>query len=127
MKFRKEKTESVGLMVNAKEIFRAIREMPETMRKLGPVQLFTWLGLFCMWLYFPVAVAHNVFGASDPNSPLIQGWRGVGRNLLRSLLAGVFRILVCTAETGVEVWPKEYSQPVPAVRSRGADVGGGDA
>ncbi len=40
-------------------------EMPDTMRKLGPVQLCTWLGLFCMWLYFPVAVAHNVFGADD--------------------------------------------------------------
>ena len=79
-KFRKEKTESVGLMVNAKEIFRAVREMPETMRKLGPVQLFTWLGLFCMWLYFPVAVAHNVFGASDPNSPLYKSgveWGGI--------------------------------------------------
>lgn len=35
------------------------------MRRLAPVQLFTWLGLFCIWLYFPVAVAHKVFGASD--------------------------------------------------------------
>jgi maltose/moltooligosaccharide transporter len=78
--FRKEKTESVGLMANAREIFRAVREMPETMRKLGPVQLFTWLGLFCMWLYFPVVVAHNVFGASDPNSPLYKSgveWGGM--------------------------------------------------
>src|ERR1700685_4576486 len=46
----------------------AIEEMPLTMRRLGPVQLFTWLGLFCMWLYFPVAVAHNVFGATDEHS-----------------------------------------------------------
>jgi maltose/moltooligosaccharide transporter len=44
--------------------------MPRTMRQLAPVQLCTWLGLFCMWLYFPVAVAHQVFGASDPRSPL---------------------------------------------------------
>jgi maltose/moltooligosaccharide transporter len=34
------------------------------------VQIATWLGLFCMWLYFPVAVAHNVFGADDPHSAL---------------------------------------------------------
>ena len=39
------------------------------MRQLAPVQLLTWLGLFCMWLYFPVAVARNVFGAADQNSP----------------------------------------------------------
>ncbi len=32
-----------------------------------------------MWLYFPVAVAHNVFGASDTSSPLYQAgieWGG---------------------------------------------------
>jgi maltose/moltooligosaccharide transporter len=52
------------------EILSAIRQMPRTMRQLAPVQLCTWLGLFCMWLYFPVAVAHQVFGASDPQSPL---------------------------------------------------------
>jgi maltose/moltooligosaccharide transporter len=78
--FRKAKSETVGLMVNAKEIFRAILEMPETMRRLGPVQLFTWLGLFCMWLYFPVAVAHNTFGADDPNSPVYKAgieWGGI--------------------------------------------------
>ena len=66
--FRQAKKETVGLIGNAKDILRAISEMPETMRRLGPVQLFTWLGLFCMWLYFPVAVAHNVFGGTDPNS-----------------------------------------------------------
>ncbi len=40
------------------------------MRKLAWVQICTWLGLFCMWLYFPVAVARNVFGAPDERSPL---------------------------------------------------------
>jgi maltose/moltooligosaccharide transporter len=78
--FRKAKEKPLALVANAKEILRAIVEMPETMRKLGPVQLCTWLGLFCMWLYFPVAVAHNVFGASDPNSLLYKAgveWGGV--------------------------------------------------
>ena len=70
--FRRAKAEKTGLAANAREIFAAIAEMPDTMRKLGPVQFFTWLGLFCMWLYFPVAVAHNVFGANDTSSPLYQ-------------------------------------------------------
>jgi len=52
------------------EILSAIRAMPQVMRQLAWVQLSTWLGLFCMWLYFPVAVAHQVFGAADPQSPL---------------------------------------------------------
>ena len=78
--FKAHKAQKTGLAANAREILTAIREMPDTMRKLGPVQLFTWLGLFCMWLYFPVAVAHNVFGAEDPKSLLYKAgieWGGI--------------------------------------------------
>ena len=65
---------------HAAEIFAAIREMPKTMRQLAPVQLLTWLGLFCMWLYFPVAVARNVFGAADQSAPAYTAgveWAGI--------------------------------------------------
>ncbi len=64
----------------ASEILVSIGGMPKTMRQLAVVQLATWLGLFCMWLYFPVAVAHNVFGAADTQSPVYkQGveWAGM--------------------------------------------------
>ena len=44
--------------------------MPLTMRQLAVVQVFTWLGLFCMWLFFVPATARHVFGASDPKSAL---------------------------------------------------------
>jgi maltose/moltooligosaccharide transporter len=53
--------------------------MPVTMRQLAVVQLMTWLGLFCMFLYFAVAVAHNVFGANSTSDPAYtQGviWAG---------------------------------------------------
>jgi maltose/moltooligosaccharide transporter len=50
-------------------ILDAVKSMPAAMRQLAGVQVFTWLGLFAMWLYFPVAVAHHVYGASDPASP----------------------------------------------------------
>ncbi len=66
--FRQKKSEHRGIASHAEEIFAAIGNMPLTMRQLAPVQLLTWLGLFCMWLYFPVAVAHNVFGAGDQTS-----------------------------------------------------------
>ena len=64
-----EQKASRGLATQIAEILEAIREMPLTMRQLAPVQLLTWLGLFCMWLYFPVAVARNVFGAADQSAP----------------------------------------------------------
>ena len=51
------------------EIGTAIREMPATMKQLAVVQVFTWLGLFCMWLFFVPATARHVFGATDPQSP----------------------------------------------------------
>src|ERR671933_328958 len=41
-----------GLGALVSEIVSSIREMPATMRQLAVVQLFTWLGLFCMWLFF---------------------------------------------------------------------------
>ena len=78
--FHRRKRESAGIAASAREILKAAREMPDTMRKLALVQLATWLGLFCMWLYFPVAVARNVFGAPDQRSPLYQQgveWAGV--------------------------------------------------
>jgi maltose/moltooligosaccharide transporter len=53
--------------------------MPATMRQLAAVQLVTWLGLFCIYLYFAVAVAHNIFGAKTTTEPAYtQGviWAG---------------------------------------------------
>jgi len=66
--FKRMKAERSGLRENIAEIFQSIREMPQTMRQLAPVQFFTWLGLFCMWLYFGVAIARSVFGATTPQS-----------------------------------------------------------
>lgn len=78
--FRKAKAKSAGIGATATEVLAALKAMPLTMKQLAPVQLCTWLGLFCMWLYFPVAVARNVFGAPDTTSPLYQQgqeWAGV--------------------------------------------------
>jgi len=59
-----------GLGSIVREIGSAMRDMPDTMRQLAVVQVFTWLGLFCMWLFFVPATARHVFGATDPQSPL---------------------------------------------------------
>jgi maltose/moltooligosaccharide transporter len=78
--FRRMKAEKSGLRGGTREIASGLREMPEVMVRLALVQVFTWLGLFCMWLYFPVAVARNVFGAPDETSPLYRAgveWAGV--------------------------------------------------
>lgn len=78
--FRRDTARKKGIISNAREIAAAIGAMPRTMRQLALVQMCTWLGLFCMWLYFPVAVARNVFGAPDETSPVYTegvAWAGI--------------------------------------------------
>jgi maltose/moltooligosaccharide transporter len=60
---------AIGLALSAPDVSAALREMPRTMRQLAVVQFFTWFGLFCMWMFFGLATAQQVFGTRDPRSP----------------------------------------------------------
>jgi len=86
-----------------REIFAGMLQMPRTMRRLAVVQFFTWLGLFCMWLYFTPAVANRFFGG-DPNSAAYTRgveWAGVCLSAY-SIVAFVFSFaLVALAQRGV--------------------------
>ena len=64
--FAKKKDEGLSA------IWQAMKEMPATMRQLAAVQFFTWMALFCMWIYFPVAVARNIMGATDTSTDLYK-------------------------------------------------------
>ena len=70
--FERERRERKGLGLAAmfRDIGLAIRNMPRTMKQLAVVQVFTWLGLFCMWMFFVPATARHVFGATDAQSAL---------------------------------------------------------
>jgi maltose/moltooligosaccharide transporter len=67
---RERAARRLGLGVILTDVGRAVQQMPRTMRQLAVVQVFTWLGLFCMWMFFVPATARHVFGASDPQSAL---------------------------------------------------------
>jgi maltose/moltooligosaccharide transporter len=63
-----------------REIAAAISEMPQTMKQLAVVQVFTWLGLFCMWMFFGLTTAYHVFGAPNDKSALFDKgtyWGGI--------------------------------------------------
>jgi maltose/moltooligosaccharide transporter len=68
--FNKMKAETAGVLNGFKEVFNNIFSMPGTMRQVALVQFFTWPGLFLMWFFFTTAVARDVLGAPDTNSPL---------------------------------------------------------
>jgi maltose/moltooligosaccharide transporter len=71
---RRAKNPGIGGLL--KEVFAeiptAIKEMPATMRQLAVVQIFTWLGLFCMWMFFSLTTAYYVFKAPGPQSELFD-------------------------------------------------------
>ncbi len=78
--FRRGRAGRTGLGAQVREMAEIFTRIPQTMRQLAWVQLFTWFGLFCMWIYFAVAVARSIFGAADEKSALFtEGveWGGV--------------------------------------------------
>jgi maltose/moltooligosaccharide transporter len=57
-----------------------VANMPPAMRRLAPVQFFSWLALFSMWIYTTAAVAQVHFGTTDPQSEAFNraaNWVGV--------------------------------------------------
>jgi maltose/moltooligosaccharide transporter len=76
--FRRMKAEKTGFRAAVVEIAHDFLAMPLTMRRLAWVQIFSWLGFFCMWLYFGVAVARNIFGGTPGTPEYDQGiaWAG---------------------------------------------------
>jgi maltose/moltooligosaccharide transporter len=57
---------------SANDFIDAIANIPKTMWQLGAVQFFTWMGLFCMWIFFSVGVARDFKGAIDTDSSLYK-------------------------------------------------------
>jgi maltose/moltooligosaccharide transporter len=78
--FNRGRRERRGLAAGFAEIASAIRDMPRTMKQLAAVQMFTWLGLFCMWMFFGLTTSYYIFGATDDNDPRFkdgQAWGGI--------------------------------------------------
>ncbi|HKP74877.1 MAG TPA: MFS transporter [Longimicrobiaceae bacterium] len=77
--FERARREHRGIGASFAGIFTGIREMPATMRQLAVVQFFTWLGLFCMWMFFGLMTSYHVFGATNERDPRFadgQAWGG---------------------------------------------------
>lgn len=70
--FVRLKAERGGFGKFIAEIIDALKEMPATMKQLAVVQFFTWLGLFCMWMFYGLTTAYHVFGAKTSKSDLFD-------------------------------------------------------
>src|SRR5437016_3736918 len=77
--FDRKRRERKGISATFAEVTSALREMPATMKQLAVVQFFTWLGLFCMWMFFGLMTSYHVFGATNERDPRFtdgQAWGG---------------------------------------------------
>src|SRR5260370_1067285 len=77
--FERKRKERKGIGATVAEVASALREMPITMKQLAVVQFFTWLGLFCMWMFFGLMTSYHVFGATNERDPRFtdgQAWGG---------------------------------------------------
>jgi maltose/moltooligosaccharide transporter len=74
--FNLRRAENPGIGGLLKEVFaeipQAVRDMPRTMKQLAVVQIFTWLGLFCMWMFFGLTCSYYVFKAPNSQSELFD-------------------------------------------------------
>lgn len=78
--FKKLKADRSGIISSLGETWQTLLNMPAKMQQLAKVQFFTWLGIFCFFLYFPPAVARNIFGATTQNSLIYSEgieWAGI--------------------------------------------------
>lgn len=45
-----------------------LKTMPKTMRELAPVQFFSWVAFYALWIFATPAVAQYFYGSVDPHS-----------------------------------------------------------
>ena len=59
-----------GKIIHAfKDIWDAVREMPQGLRRIWWVKFFTWYGMPLMWQYLSLSIARHSFNAPTPESP----------------------------------------------------------
>ena len=104
--FRRQRAKHFGLAAGVKNIADAVREMPDTMRRLAGVQLCTWLGLFCLRLSFIPAVARSVMGAVEDRSVLYAAGVAWGNELFAVGMVAAFFAAVGLVVAGRRTGPR---------------------
>jgi maltose/moltooligosaccharide transporter len=61
-----------GIAATFKEIFLAFKEMPLTMRLMGPMMLFSWYAMFIYWQYIAKCLSKSLYNTVDPGNPLFR-------------------------------------------------------
>lgn len=86
------------------EILALVGHLPRRMWELGVVQFFTWIGMFCLWVYFSPAIAAGVFHAAkgSPEMAAAADWTG--------FCFAVYNV-VCFLFSFVLLWATRFTGP----------------
>jgi len=86
------------------DLLALVFQLPRRMWELGLVQFFTWIGMFAMWVYFPPAVAKNIFHAAvgTPAMEAAGAWSGFCFAAYNA---------VCFVFSFVLLWATKYTGP----------------
>lgn len=84
------------------DVFRTAMNLPKRMWELGVVQFFTWVGMFCLWVYFSPAITKEIYQASagSPEMAAATEWAGFSFALYN---------LVCFLFSFVLLWVTKYT------------------
>jgi maltose/moltooligosaccharide transporter len=84
------------------DIFKLVLELPRRMWELGLVQFFTWIGMFCLWVYFLPAIAKDIFKATEGTVQMeaAGSWAGFCFAMYNA---------VCFAFSFVLIWVTKYT------------------
>lgn len=61
-----------GISATFSEIFLAIKEMPLTMKLMGPMMLFSWYAMFIYWQYIAKCLSKSLYNTVDAANPLFR-------------------------------------------------------
>ena len=61
-----------GIAATFEEIYLAFKEMPITMKLMGPMMLFSWYAMFIYWQYIAKCLSKSLYDTVDATSPLFR-------------------------------------------------------
>ncbi len=93
-----------GVGATFAEIFLAIKEMPLTMKLMGPMMLFSWYAMFIYWQYIAKAISKSVYKTVDPTT------EGFTNGVLQSQQMGAFyNFIAFVGAFGLAMLARKYS------------------
>ncbi len=96
-----------GSQETLREIWLAIKEMPDTMKQLALVKLFQWYAMFCYWQYIMLSLARSIFDTSDPAS---EGFRDAG--LLNGQIGAFYNFIAFVAAFALMPFARRYGPKI---------------